>query len=185
MEDLERRVARLERRRAGSTDTPAAGADPERLWALDVLRTRDLPEPSGHDAGGSVLFAGVVRGREGPLAGWQEERPVAALLALDWSAASLTLSALAHPMRLELVRHLLRGARTAGELATIPGLGTSGQLYHHLKELQRAGLVVQPRRNEYVVPPERMVQCLVVVAAAASQAPREAAPGDAAPGPAR
>jgi DNA-binding transcriptional ArsR family regulator len=119
-----------------------------------------------------VLFAGVARGRESVAAAWQEERPVAALLALDWSAAALTLSALAHPMRLEVVRHLLDGARTAGQLATIPGLGTSGQLYHHLKELQRAGLVVQPRRNEYVVPPERTVQCLVVVAAAASQAPR-------------
>jgi hypothetical protein len=69
-------------------------------------------------------------------------------------------------VRLELVRRLLGGARTAQELAEIPEVGTTGQLYHHLRELQSAGLVTQRRRNDYAVPVDRVIPCLVLVAAA-------------------
>jgi DNA-binding transcriptional ArsR family regulator len=43
---------------------------------------------------------------------------------------------------------------------------STGHLYHHLRELQAAGLVQQRRRGEYELVPHAMVPLLVVVAAA-------------------
>lgn len=66
-------------------------------------------------------------------------------------------AALGHPSRLRILRHLLRGARTRGQLQeALPDAGTSGQLHHHLRELRAAGLVVSRRRNDYAVPAERV-----------------------------
>jgi len=80
------------------------------------------------------------------------------------------LAALAHPLRLEILRRLLLGARTLGELQEIEGTGTSGQVHHHLRELRGAGLVVSQRRNDYAIPAERVVPLLVIVAAALGRA---------------
>lgn len=60
-------------------------------------------------------------------------------------------------LRLLLVRHILHGARTTGELAEIDGLGTTGQLYHHLRQLVGAGWLRSSARGQYAVPPERVV----------------------------
>jgi hypothetical protein len=142
--------------------------DGERFWALEVLRRHTGPPFQGADTSGSIVFAGIV---DAPGTGsviWQEEHPVPPALEAGWQAAAPALSALGHPIRLEIVRRLLGGARSAQELAEIPELGTSGQLYHHLRELQGAGLVVQRRRNHYAVPAERVIPCLVLVAAALS-----------------
>jgi hypothetical protein len=57
---------------------------------------------------------------------------------------------------------LLAGAHTTYELARV----LPGQLYHHLRELRAAGLVVQRRRSDYAVPAGRVIPCLVLVAAA-------------------
>jgi len=169
---LEERVSRLEQ------DKPAAAAAGEPVatgdvfWALDVLRRRSGPPFEDEGVAGSVLFAGTVTapgvgGGQGPVV-WQEEHPVPPLLAGNWSDAAGALAALGHPVRLELIRRLLAGAHTTQELAEIPELGTSGQLYHHLRELQAAGLVVQRRRNDYAVPAVRVVPCLVLIAVAQS-----------------
>jgi DNA-binding transcriptional ArsR family regulator len=167
MAALERRMDRLER---SGRDSPGPGRseDPpgDHFWALDVLRQR-AGEPFEHgDVSGSLMFAGVAAAPGAGPAMWQEEHPVPAMLAGDWADAVPALSALAHPVRLELIRRLLAGARTAQELSGIPEVGTSGQLYHHLRELQAAGLVTQRRRNDYAVPAERVIPCLILVAAA-------------------
>jgi DNA-binding transcriptional ArsR family regulator len=132
----------------------------ERVGRLEQRQVRETAVPPFED--GSVLFAET---RLGAVV-WQEERPVAALLAGGWADAAGALGALGHPVRLEIVRRLLAGAHTTHELAEIPDLGTSGQLYHHLRELQAAGLVTQRRRNDYAVPADRVIPCLVLVAAA-------------------
>ncbi|MCO1599689.1 hypothetical protein M8C17_31480 [Micromonospora sp. RHAY321] len=48
------------------------------------------------------------------------------------------LSALAHPVRLRLLREVLGGRQTTGELAEIEELGTAGQL-HHLRLITAVG----------------------------------------------
>jgi len=165
--DLTARVAALEERVTELEHRPSG----EGVWALEVLRRRSGQPFEGDGVAGSVLFAGTATIPSGADTGsgtvvWQEEYPVPKLLGNSWADAAGALAALGHPVRLELIRRLLSGAHTTHELAEIPALGTSGQLYHHLRELQAAGLVVQRRRNDYTVPADRVVPCLVLVAAA-------------------
>jgi DNA-binding transcriptional ArsR family regulator len=128
------------------------------------------------DVAGSLMFAGTATLPGAGSVVWQEEHGVPSVVASGWADAAVALAALGHPVRLELIRRLLAGAHTTHDLAEIPDLATSGQLYHHLRELQAAGLVQQRRRNDYAVPADRVILCLILVAAAKSCAHvREAA----------
>jgi hypothetical protein len=48
----------------------------------------------------------------------------------------------------------------------VEGLGTSGQLYHHLRQLIGAGWLVQTARGHYTVPGDRVIPLLVLLTAA-------------------
>lgn len=85
------------------------------------------------------------------------------LLAQDWSELAARLAALAHPMRLSLVQDVLTGRRTASELSADGRFGTSGQLYHHLRQLVSAGWLKSTGRGHYSVPPQRVVPLLVIL----------------------
>ena len=154
---LEERVDQLERARP---ETVAAHPEPdEKFWALNTLKDL-VGEP------GAVLFTGSVTLPSGEHYEWQQAHPVDDLLADDWSQAADTLSALAHPVRLLLLREILHGARTTAELAAHERLGTTGQLYHHLRQLVAAGWLRTTARGRYSVPGERVVPILTVLAAA-------------------
>jgi hypothetical protein len=179
------RVARVEQRldrieatassppdHAGSAaESPAGGApgnvpeaqseerDTGMFWALDGLRAR-TEDP------GAVLFTGIVRLPGGERYEWQQAHPVDQQLADDWSQAAAVLTALAHPVRLLLLHEILLGARTTAELSDHERLGTTGQLYHHLRQLVSAGWLRSTLRGQYAVPPERIVPLLTVLAAA-------------------
>jgi DNA-binding transcriptional ArsR family regulator len=76
-------------------------------------------------------------------------------------------AALASPARIVLVRALLDGPRTSQELRQELDDPSVGQLYHHLKELLAAGLVIQPGRSVYALPRgSQIALCLQIVAAA-------------------
>lgn len=152
---LEERVARLERPRPAPADRPDAD---ETFWALHGLKDR-AADP------GAVLFTGSVTLPSGEHYEWQQGHPVDDLLADDWSQAADTLTALAHPVRLLLLREILQGARTTAELAAHERLGTTGQLYHHLRQLVAAGWLRTTARGRYGVPGERVVPLLTVLAA--------------------
>lgn len=162
---LEDRVARLEAQlttteQAPTSDGPPPAADgpDERFFALRALREHVGPD-------GGVVFAGTVGLPGGEHVEWQWGRPTTPLLGDDWPGAAEALSALAHPVRLLLLREVLQGTHTAVELATHEDLGTSGQLYHHLRQLVAAGWLRQRVRGEYAVPAERVVPLLVIVSA--------------------
>lgn len=169
LEDLERRVAALERalrERDGDKRAADAGhvqppvAPTERFWALEGLRGR-APSPPG-----AVLFTGIVATAGiGPYE-WQEGYRADDLLENGWEEAGTALAALASPARMLLLREVLHGRSTAAELAEVEGFGTSGQVYHHLRQLVAAGWLRTSSRGRYVVPPERVVPLLVAVAAA-------------------
>jgi hypothetical protein len=57
----------------------------------------------------------------------------------------------------------LRG--TVAELRAHERLGTTGQLYHHLRQLVSAGWLRTTARGQYAVPGERVVPLLVALAA--------------------
>ncbi len=167
--ELERRVALLEDGRSPAQPAPAV-VDAERFWALARLAERTGPEFDQDGVAGSLLYAGRARTPGGGDLIWQAEHPLPGVLAESWEEAAGLLAALGNPVRLEIVRTLLLGGGTIQELQDIPGLGTSGQLYHHLRDLQAAGLVTQRRRGHYGVPSDKVVPALIIVAAAASMA---------------
>ncbi|TDB86141.1 ArsR family transcriptional regulator [Actinomadura sp. KC216] len=153
---LEERVAGLERTRPHENETPRR--DDDTFWALDTLKDR-VDDP------GAVLFTGSVTLPGGEHYEWQQGHPVDDLLADDWSQSAERLAALAHPVRLLLLREILHGARTTAELASLDRLGTTGQLYHHLRQLVSAGWLRTTARGRYSVPGERVVPILTMLAA--------------------
>ncbi|RRS01507.1 DUF5937 family protein [Glycomyces terrestris] len=68
---------------------------------------------------------------------------------ISLETVSLRLEALAHPVRLRLVRTLARGAHTTGELAHAWEL-TAPEVSRHLAVLRRAGLLTPERHGRYV-----------------------------------
>jgi hypothetical protein len=157
MASLEDRVAALEAAVA-ALGAPAAGTpgpDPDEVfWALRGLRARQ---------GDGVLFTGAVDVADGEHYEWQYAAHTADLVDADWSEAAGTLAALGHPVRLRLLHRVLTGTRTAADLADDDTLGTTGQLYHHLRQLVSAGWLRAATRGRYTVPPERVVPLLVIL----------------------
>lgn len=164
--NLEQRVTALETRSStkaadsSAQDFGAAGVlDPERFWALTELRKRV-------GAGSAVLFTGSVRLPGDKTYVWQQGIDANELIDADWDEAAAALGALGHPIRLRLIREVLNGASTTAEMGAAEGLGTTGQLYHHLRQLVAAGWLSPAGRGRYEVPAVRVVPLLVTIAAA-------------------
>ena len=83
---------------------------------------------------------------EGRLQSWWSIRSGNAVNRLltnpDYKVAQI-LSVLGSEARLGILRTLFAGPKTAAELVSIMNFGTTGQAYHHLRELERAGYVEQ------------------------------------------
>ena len=105
--------------------------------------------------------------RDGARYEWQEGATTASLLTSDWSEHAATLDALAHPVRLQLLQLVLNGTDRTAELGEAEGLGTSGQLHHHLRQLVAAGWLRSAGRGRYEIPAPRVVPLLVVLTAVA------------------
>ncbi|MFJ9417061.1 ArsR/SmtB family transcription factor [Streptomyces sp. NPDC101227] len=173
--DLERRVAELERRLAAleeaagqAPDRGAAVPSPKRepddeFWALHGLK--DQLAGLGADNGG-VLFTGAVRTPTGKRYEWQYGLVTDTVLEGDWADAAESFAALGQPVRLRLLREILGGRCTAAELTELDGTGTTGQIYHHLRQLTAAGWLHTAARGRYEVPADRVVPLLVMLTAA-------------------
>lgn len=165
LDELERRIARLESRIDGTAapGRTARGANPL-MGVLHAWR-REAEEQS---LPGTVGYAGYVAGRE---LLWARQIPLAELLPADWSPAAGILESLGSLPRLALLGALLRESRRTNvelqeALGANQGDTTSGQLYHHLRALQGAGLIVQKRRGEYELAPQAVIPILTILAAA-------------------
>ena len=150
---LEDRVAALETRPAAET----AESDGDVFWALTELKAR-LPEPGG------VLYTGSVHLDSGPVE-WQYGATTDQVLDHDWAEHATGLAALGHPVRLAILRAVLGGVRTVAELTEHLEVGTSGQVYHHLRELTGSRWLTARSRGRYEVPTERVVPLLVILTA--------------------
>jgi DNA-binding transcriptional ArsR family regulator len=166
---LERRVAALEAAAGSGTptgsgpdrtegpDDAAPGRSADAFWALQGLRERV-------DEDGGVLVTGTVTLPTGEVAEWQQGATTASLLDAEWDQVAEVTAALGHPARLRLLHAVLGGTRTAADLGTVEGLGTSGQVYHHLRTLVAAGWLRAAGRGRYEVPAARVVPLLSVLA---------------------
>ena len=157
--DLAERVRRLEdllsERAAGRTEP--AGPPAGTFWILDGLEQRVGPRAVAY-AGSLVTDGGPVR--------WQLTLDSDELIELDWTILAPALSALGHPARLRILQLIARGeANTAADLADTPGLGSTGQIYHHLRQLVGAGWLRATTRGRHEVPAERLVPLLVILGA--------------------
>lgn len=125
---------------------------------------RESPRPDNEGATGVITYAGTAN--FGPRRyRWQMERPVAGLLQLDASTLAPTLAALGHPLRLHIVRALMNGPRSRQRLQDGLGAVSTGQFYHHLRELLGVGLVTQRGRNVYALAAPQIIPLLTIIAA--------------------
>jgi hypothetical protein len=157
---LEERVRRLEE---STTSEPHPMSPPEgAFWALEGLKER-APD-------GGVMFTGAVTLPTGEYYEWQEGRPSGEVIDTDWGEAApdlaATLGALGHPVRLLVLGLVLGGTRSVAELQLNDALGTTGQLYHHIRALVSAGWLRTTSRGHYAVPPDRIIPLLVILTAA-------------------
>jgi hypothetical protein len=156
---LRERFDALAQRAAAEPAVPEAGdtsADP--LWFVNEL---------GRRAPGAVMMAGAVEVPAGPIR-WQYGLYAEELMGKDWGELARPLEALGHPVRLELVRIILAGTQTTAELLELEQFASSGQLYHHLRQLVSAGWLTSPRRGVYEVPGARIIPLLVLTMIASS-----------------
>ncbi|SNT52062.1 ArsR/SmtB family transcription factor [Rhodococcoides kyotonense] len=144
-DDVETRLARLEARVA-------------------QLEGRDKP-PHTSPSGGSVAYQGDVH-LHGDVE-WSIGYSPDAILDLSVARTSEVLASLGHPVRLQIVRTLLRGPANASALQEAVELGSTGQVYHHLKALSSAGVVEQHARGEFRIAATKVVPLLVSMLAAA------------------
>lgn len=150
---LEERVAALESRFATHADDVAPDSP---LWALEGLQSR-VEDP------GAVVLVGHVELPDGRRAQWQLGAATDDLLDADWSEEADVLAALGHPVRMRLLQRVLGGTTTVAELVDTDGVGTSGQVYHHLRQLTAAGWLRALGGGRYEVPVARVVPLLAVV----------------------
>jgi helix-turn-helix protein len=159
--DLEERVARLEARLTELEAAPRPAAEDdvrEAFFALDALKAR-VEQP------GAVLYTGSVTLPDGVRADWQFGRTTQDVLAADWTTHAATLAALGHPVRLRLLREIVHGRTTVKDLAELDDIGTSGQIYHHLRQLVAEGWLRNTGRGSFGVPPDRVVGLLAILVA--------------------
>lgn len=157
IDDLTDRVSALE---AAPSETPQDALPPDTFWALTELQRRRPDDTTTAD--GSVMIVGSLDLPGGEVA-WQEEAGTAGLLDDDWYDLADAVAALGHPVRLELLRRILGGTHSTADLAATEGLGTTGQLHHHLRQLKAAGWVHQTGRGTYDVPARRVVPLLTTI----------------------
>jgi helix-turn-helix protein len=160
LEAVERRLDQLDRLEGQPPAAPGVD-DGRRFWVLEGIKAR-LPAGTG-----GVLLAGVAPLPTGEHYEWQYGQPTERLLTRNWAELSKALAALGHPVRLRLLQLILTGTRSSADLQAADELGTSGQLYHHLRQLVAAGWLVQTVRGQYTVPGDRVVPLLVLLLAAA------------------
>lgn len=138
--------------------------DADAFWALTGLQRRNAADPTTED--GAVMLVGSLTLPTGAPVAWQVTIGAAGLLESDWTDRAATLSALAQPVRVEILRQVLRGVTTTAGLAALDTGGTTGQLHHHLRQLLAAGWLRQSGRGSYEVPAPRVVPLLACLAGA-------------------
>ncbi len=160
LEELSRKLDSVLALLEANAPTAQTAAAREKFWALEGLRQRiDHPD-------GAVMLVGSVQLPTGEPFEWQLSATTDRLLSADWSDFADAIAALAHPVRLLLLQQVAQGKRSTAELSSIETLGTSGQLYHHIRPLLAAGWLRKGSRGHYEIPATRVVPLLVILASA-------------------
>ncbi len=161
---VERRLAALEGRPAAGAERTPRGAGTGALGLLRSLARQAAPPRPRKERSGTVAYVGVTwRGDEEHQGA--REHAIAGLLEADWAGTAGLLECLGSAPRLALIGALLAGPADRRALQAALGEASTGQLYHHLRDLQAAGLLEQRRRGEYRLADHALVPLLAVLAA--------------------
>lgn len=145
-----------------------AGNNPraERSKRMDHTALRVEMNNGGDDLGG-IFYSGQYRGEKSRYRWEPQERQVNQLLNLDSDKVAKVLSAIGHRQRLDILRTVLQEPVSGSELVERLNMGTTGQLYHHIKALVGADLLAQEERGgQYSIPAHRTLPLLLLMAAA-------------------
>ena len=161
MTDLVQRLAEVERRLDALEHKPSAKQQPasaDTFWLLDALQAGpEIPD-------GSVAFGGDVQIGGGSYQ-YQWQRPTHAVTDEPWTDAITRLSALAHPLRAEILRRLLAAPATAADLVEEGIVSSTSTAYHHLNELSSAGWISKAQASTFEIRPSRVIALMTIIIA--------------------
>jgi len=157
------RLARLEQQMAAVLERLEAQKTLPAAAPADAPTEESSPDQAPIE--GTLLFSGSIR-RGQQRFRMQHQGTLSEALEADPELVARVFGALASPFRVRLLRALMDGPRTSQELQATLDVGPVGQLYHHLKELLAAGLVVQRKRSVYTLREEIVMPiCMAFVVA--------------------
>ncbi|WP_110468492.1 winged helix-turn-helix domain-containing protein [Williamsia limnetica] len=167
LREVEARLTALEEKTpsadAGTMDSNhRKGAQDNRFWVLEGLR-----EQLGGASGG-LIYSGIAPTAAGPVE-WQYGHTAQEILELDDDHAAIVadrLAALGSPIRLQLLLAVLGGTTSVADLSALEAMGTTGQVYHHVRILSAAGWLRPAGRGAVQVPPDRVVPAMLALASA-------------------
>ncbi len=119
------------------------------------------------DVNGLVTYLGVyISG--GQQANWiRNAIPADELLSLiESGVASKVLTCIGNTNRLAILLEILRGPKTVAKLVEKCGFGSTGQVYHHMKPLLAADLVVEDEQQKgvYIIQPHKVQGIIMLLA---------------------
>lgn len=125
---------------------------------------RELPQESG-TLQGMLSCEGSIQFAEQRLQ-WGQSLALQPIFAASPELLAQLFAALSSPHRVIILRTLCEGPRTSQQLQELLGMGSAGQLYHHLKELLAAGLLIQRGRSAYTLEPTKVIPvCMALMMA--------------------
>jgi len=85
---------------------------------------------------------------------------------IESGVASKVLACIGNASRLAILLEILRGPKTVASLVEQCGFGSTGQVYHHMKPLLAADIVVEDARQKgvYVIQPHRVQGIIMLLA---------------------
>lgn len=145
-----------------------SGSTPKGSRSMTVDQGTGLMDPNNEEGkSGGIFYSGQYRGEKRRYRWEPQERRVDQLLGLDGDRVAKVLAALGHKQRLDILRSVLKEPLSGSELVERLNMGTTGQLYHHIKALLGADLLVQEERGGmYALPSHRALPLLLLLAAA-------------------
>src|SRR5581483_1865691 len=166
---LEEQVAMLRDRLIALEGQMSTGSAADVLPTIVQARTAIPPPDSGAPSSqsgaiqGTLSYAGAIQLAGRPFR-FQQRLPAQSLFEADPDLLTQIFAALSSPHRVIILRTLCERPCTAQQLQEVLGMGSAGQLYHHLKELLAADLITQRERSSaYTIEPAKVIPICAVL----------------------
>lgn len=128
-----------------------------------LRRAEELAEIAGQKGiSGAITYYGAYNS-SGRGFRWETEcMSTDTLLSLDEDKVAMVLSALGNNQRYAILKEILKQPLSVNEIIEKLDLGTTGQVYHHIRPLQAADFISRGKKGKYEFKPHR-VQALLMI----------------------